>query len=177
MRFAKKSYVFNQTLRGTRESNFSEINKNCSNNLCVLFATVNRLTNPPLSLPLELISTSKCNEFAIFFHDKVQGIKNAIISTTKITTLQPARHLELTHFTPVTDKTIEETICSLSSSTCCLDELPTRFLKSVLSSLLPQLAHLVNISLQTGTFPKALKTAVIKPLLKRSNLDATVLNN
>ena len=47
----------------------------------------------------------------------------------------------------------------------------------MLSSLLPQLAQLVNISLQTGTFPKALKTAVIKPLLKKSNLDATVLNN
>jgi len=47
----------------------------------------------------------------------------------------------------------------------------------VLSSLLPQLAHLVNISIQTGTFPKALKTAVIKPLLKKSSLDATVLNN
>jgi len=139
MRFTKKSYVFNQTLLSPRESYVSEIIKNCSNNSRVLFPRVNRLTNPPVSLPLELISTSKCNELAIFFNDNVQGIKNAIISTTQITTLQPARHLELTHFTPVTDKTLEEIICSLSPSTCCLDELPTRFLKSMLSSLLPQL--------------------------------------
>ena len=100
-----------------------------------------------------------------------------MLFSTSCATLQPARHLELRYFTPVTDKTVKEIICSLSSSTCCLDELPTRFLKSVLSSLLPQLAHLVNISVQTGTFPKALKTAVIKPLLKKSSLDATVLNN
>ena len=134
--------MFNQTLHRTRESYFSETIKNCSNNSRVVFATVNRLSNPPVSLPLELISASKCNEFAIFFNDKVQGIKNAIISTTQTTTLQPARHQELTHFTPVTDKTVEEIICSLSSSTCCLDELPTRFLKSVLSGLLPQLTQL-----------------------------------
>ncbi|KAJ0058978.1 hypothetical protein NL108_003324 [Boleophthalmus pectinirostris] len=55
--------------------------------------------------------------------------------------------------------------------------LPTRFLKSVLNSLLSPLAHIVNMSLQSGTFPNVLKTAVIKPLLKKSSLDATVLNN
>uniref|UniRef100_A0A8C6TTC4 Reverse transcriptase domain-containing protein n=1 Tax=Neogobius melanostomus TaxID=47308 RepID=A0A8C6TTC4_9GOBI len=168
---------FNQILRGEREKYFSKIIANCRNNSRVLFSTVNRLTNPPVSLPLELISTSKCNEFAIFFYDKVQGIKNAIISTTQIPTLPPARHLELTHFTPVTGKTIEEVISGLSSCTCCLDELPTRFLKSVLTSLLPQLVQLVNISFETGAFPKALKTAVIKPLLKKSSLDPKVLNN
>ena len=68
MRFIKKKLcVFNQTLGRTRESYFSEIIKNCSNNSRVLFATVNRLTNPPVSLRLELISTSKCKEFAILY--------------------------------------------------------------------------------------------------------------
>ncbi|KAJ0001095.1 hypothetical protein NQD34_006115 [Periophthalmus magnuspinnatus] len=33
------------------------------------------------------------------------------------------------------------------------------------------------MSLQSGTFPRALKTAVIKPLLKKSSLDATILKN
>ncbi|XP_072289020.1 major histocompatibility complex class I-related gene protein-like [Eucyclogobius newberryi] len=47
-----------------------------------LFATVNRLTNPPAQVPLELISTSKCNEFSTFFKDKVQNIKNTINPTS-----------------------------------------------------------------------------------------------
>ena len=175
--YKEKLYVYNLILSRTREQFFSEIIGSCSNNSRVLFATVNRLTNPPAQLPLELMSTSKCNEFAVFFNDKVQGIKNAIVSTTQIITLKPPKHLELTHFAPVTDKTVQEIITSLSSSTCCLDVLPTRFLKSVLSSLLAPLTHIVNMSLQSGTFPRALKTAVIKPLLKKSSLDATVLNN
>uniref|UniRef100_A0A3Q3LKF2 Reverse transcriptase domain-containing protein n=1 Tax=Mastacembelus armatus TaxID=205130 RepID=A0A3Q3LKF2_9TELE len=171
--------VFNETLRRKREMHFSEIINNSSNNSRVLFATVSRLTNPPSPLPLELISTSKCNIFALFFNDKIQGIKQTINCTRQIPTLQPSRkHLvELTHVTPVNDITVEETISSLSSSTCCLDVLPTKFLKSVLSSLLPQLTQLVNNSLQSGTFPRALKIAVIKPLLKKSSLDVMVLNN
>ena len=69
--YKEKLCVFNQTLHIKRESYFSEIINYCSNNSHVLLATVNRLINPTVSLPLELISTSKCNEFAIFFNDKV----------------------------------------------------------------------------------------------------------
>ena len=38
------------------------------------------------------------------------------------------------------------------------------------------LLHIVNTSLHS-IFPQALKTAVIKPLLKKNNLDASVMNN
>ncbi len=37
------------------------------------------------------------------------------------------------------------------------------------------LLEVVNTSLISGTFPSSLKTAVVKPLLKKSNLDNTVL--
>ena len=175
--YKQKLFMFNQTLRRARERYFSEVIANSNGNSRVLFATVNRLANPPVPLPLEFISISKCNEFAKFFSDKVQDIKKAIISNTEMTAQHPPKHLKLAHFTPVSDKTVEEIISGLSSSTCCLDELPTRFLKTVLSSLLPKITNLVNISIETGTFPTALKTAVIKPLLKKSSLDAMVLNN
>ena len=39
------------------------------------------------------------------------------------------------------------------------------------------LLHIVNKSLHSGVFPQALKTAVIKQLLKNNNLDASVMNN
>uniref|UniRef100_A0A8C7XI96 Reverse transcriptase domain-containing protein n=1 Tax=Oryzias sinensis TaxID=183150 RepID=A0A8C7XI96_9TELE len=147
-------YTYNQILCRTRERYFSEIIGNCSSNSHVLFTTVNRLTNY-----------------------KVQGIKKAINSTTHITIQRPPTHSKLTHFVPVTDQTVQEIITRLSSSTCCLDVLPTRFLNSVLNSVLPPITQIVNMSLQSGIFPEALKTAVIKPLLKKSGLDPTVLNN
>ena len=57
---AKELTAFLEMFSLTRR--VTEIVKNCSNNSHVLLATVNRLTNPPVSLPLELISTSKGNE-------------------------------------------------------------------------------------------------------------------
>ncbi len=36
---------------------------------------------------------------------------------------------------------------------------------------------MVNCSLQTGVFPASFKTAVVKPLLKKSNLDPNTFNN
>ena len=44
-------------------------------------------------------------------------------------------------------------------------------------TLISRMLKAVKVSLLSGTFPKSLKTAVIKPLLKKNNLDASILNN
>ncbi|KAF7656013.1 hypothetical protein LDENG_00047490 [Lucifuga dentata] len=83
----------------------------------------------------------------------------------------------MTKFNSIDDKLLEEIISTLKSSTCWLDVLPTSFFKTVLCSLVKQITLIVNSSLQSGIFPKALKIAVIKPLLKKNSLDPTVLSN
>ncbi len=55
--------------------------------------------------------------------------------------------------------------------------LPTSFFKSVLNCLEADLLEVVNASLLSGTFPNSLKTAVVKLLLKKRNLDNTMLSN
>ncbi len=72
---------------------------------------------------------------------------------------------------------MEEIVQHLKSSTCYLDTLPTSFFKSVLNCLEADLLEVVNTSLLSGTFPNSLKTAVVKPLLKKRNLDNTMLSN
>ncbi len=72
---------------------------------------------------------------------------------------------------------MEETVQHLKTSTCALDALPTSFFKSVFHSLEADLLEVVNASLRSGSFPNSLKTAVVKPLLKKSNLDKTILSN
>ncbi len=47
----------------------------------------------------------------------------------------------------------------------------------MLNCLEADLLEVVNTSLLSGTFPNSLKTAVVKPLLKKSNLDNTMLSN
>ena len=39
------------------------------------------------------------------------------------------------------------------------------------------MVQIINTSLQTGKFPRSLKTAVVKPLIKTSNLDRSVISN
>ncbi len=80
-------------------------------------------------------------------------------------------------FKTIDSKILEETVQHLKSSTCYLDTLPTSFFKGVLNCLEADLLEVVNTSLLSGTFPNSLKTAVVKPLLKKHNLDNTMLSN
>ncbi|XP_074533220.1 uncharacterized protein LOC141796151 [Halichoeres trimaculatus] len=62
-------------------------------------------------------------------------------------------------------------------TTCLLDPIPTSLFKSLYGFLEVELLNMVNCSLQTGCFPADLKTAVVRPLLKKNNLDPDVFNN
>ena len=66
---------------------------------------------------------------------------------------------------------------SSKSSTCLLDPIPTKLLKQLLSVKGTPLLNIVNASLVCGHIPQTLKLAVIKPLIKKSNLDVNVLSN
>ncbi len=80
-------------------------------------------------------------------------------------------------FEAIDSNILDEIVQHLKSSTCYLDSLPTYFFKSVLNCLEADLLEVVNASLLSGTFPNSLKTAVVKPLLKKHNLDNTMLSN
>ncbi|KAI2644961.1 RNA-directed DNA polymerase from mobile element jockey [Labeo rohita] len=95
-------HAFNVELATARQKFFSNLINSNLNNTHTLFATVEKLTNPPSQIPSEKLSDSKCKA---------------------------------------------------------------------------DLLEVVNTSLLSGTFPNSLKTAVVKPLLKKSNLDNTTLSN
>ena len=179
--YKESLHCYNLELKRSRQTFFSDIISKNENNARALFATVERLTNPPLRVAPELLSTAKCNEFAAFFTDKINNIRQAISSSAP-TTVSPSypqtpSSFNFSQFSAIDLKTLEETIRGLKSSSCCLDTLPTDFFKSVYNCLSSNLLQIVNCSLLTGTFPESLKTAVIKPLLKKRNLDASVISN
>ena len=80
-------------------------------------------------------------------------------------------------FNVIHSQTLVETVTQLKPSTCCLDTLPTNLFKNVFNCLAIDILQIDNNSLQSGHFPKALKTAVIKPLLKKRSLDTSIINN
>ncbi len=134
-----------------------------------------------------MLSDSKCNEFASFFSEKINNIRKEIgtsSSYAEVTQIQPQFQKEVTMSvfkeidskileeieTSWMEEILEEIVLHLKSSTCYLDTLPTSFFKA-------DLLEVVKVSLLSGTFPNSLKTAVVKPLLKKRNLDNTMLSN
>ena len=60
---------------------------------------------------------------------------------------------------------------SSPSKSCESDPVPMDLLKGILTIITPLIAHTVNASLETNIFPDTLKEALVKPLLKKANLD------
>ena len=60
---------------------------------------------------------------------------------------------------------------------CELDPLPTWLLKECIAELVPAITDIVNISLRDSLMPISLKTALIRPLLKKTGLDSDILKN
>ena len=54
---------------------------------------------------------------------------------------------------------------------CDLDPVPTTLLRECINEILPLLTKIVNLSIQLGDMPKALKKAIITPLLKKIGLE------
>ena len=66
---------------------------------------------------------------------------------------------------------------SLKSTNCPLDTVPAKVLKMVFNTVGPSLLVFINSCLTLGTVPDAFKHAVVRPLLKKPNLDPSVLSN
>ena len=72
---------------------------------------------------------------------------------------------------------IKQLILSSPKSTCLLDPVPSNLLPHCIDSIAPIITRIVNLSLSSGVFSKQLKSALVKPLLKKSNLDPNDLKN
>ena len=60
---------------------------------------------------------------------------------------------------------------------CELDPWPTWLLKECIAELVPLITDIVNMSLRKSMIPKSLKTALIRPLLKKTGLYSDILKN
>ena len=74
---------------------------------------------------------------------------------------------------------MEETkqlILSAPAKTCALDPIPTSIIKSAVSTLGPVIQKIINLSLSDAVVPSNFKTAIVKPLLKKPDLDLVYKN-
>ena len=71
----------------------------------------------------------------------------------------------------LTDDQVIDLIKNNTIKSCSLDALPAAVMRKCYLTLVPALKNIINLSLTTGEMPRDLKTAMVKPLLKKSNSD------
>ena len=59
---------------------------------------------------------------------------------------------------------------SSSSKSCGLYPIPTSVLKNCLAIIITRITDIINISMETSTFPQNFKEAHVRPLLKKTSL-------
>ena len=80
-------------------------------------------------------------------------------------------------FDLVNESVVKKIIDKSKKTSCHLDPAPTKFILQFIDILLPIIVLLINKSLQLGSVPDCFKKAIVKPLLKKSNLDPCVNKN
>ena len=128
--------------------------------------------------------SSIAENFSSFFDEKVKSIYTEIEETN---IENPANKPEFSpynsdtqNFSIFKEVSVDELMDlakSLPDKSCPLDVMPIKLFKECLPELIRVIHYIVNESLRSGQFPSSFKTAVVRPGLKKPNLDSDVLNN
>jgi len=148
-----------------------------------LFNFVKRMSSPSSQtyvLPDFESEGDLANDFVRFFHNKIRDLRNKldnIVPPSISVDINDRCRSSFSSFNPVTEDDIRRLISQSTSASCSLDPIPTSLLKSCSDAVLPHITHIVNKSLSSGVIPDSLKSAQVKPLLKKPGLDRNDYKN
>ena len=127
-------------------------------------------------LPVHTCSKRKlANNFSAFFTNKILNISKLGLTDTHTggSVTNCFSGVPLNSFMDATEAEIWNIIKLSPVKSCELDPL----LKECKVELVPLITDIVHMSLRESMIPKSLKTALIRPLLKKTGLDSDILKN
>ena len=150
-----------------------------------LFTVIGKLLhrNNSQIFPRHVSSNTLADAFMHFFDNKIRKIRAGMLAqfdtgTPSFTTDVPINcDCELNSFSSATSNNLMTLISAMSFKSSELDPIPGHLLKECTDTVLPTITKVVNQSLATASFPHQLKEAMIKPLIKKSNLDTDEFKN
>ena len=133
-----------------------------------LFMIVNNFTGCNTHNPLPPGNTSKeiAEGFAEFFSNKITKIWQSFTGTPQYYPIEETNTPKLTSFRQFTDEEVKREIMCMKNKNCKLDQISTQMLKEIITTCLPSITHIVNMSLTRGDFITDWKLAIVKPPLK-----------
>ncbi|XP_077985142.1 uncharacterized protein LOC144439783 [Glandiceps talaboti] len=181
--YKSQCLTVNQLIHSAKINYYRHIIQENGNNQKALFNVVNKLLHKSkeMQLPSHTSTEEIAERFSNFFVDKIKTIRVNLQNqacgnyTTNQSTNDASTKLVI--FEPTNEDELRKIITRSPNKSCNLDPIPTSILKQVLDDLLPSLVNIVNLSLSTGCVPDKLKTAIVKPLLKKQNLDPEIMKN
>ena len=157
----------------------------CENDTKRIFKVISSLLGKEQSQSLpEHDSLAKLTEsFNEFFIQKISLIRESL--EAKQTVQHPLENNDclpegtttLCVFEPASLDEIHKLVISSPTKSCSLDPVPTDLLKKTIHLLGPNITQMINMSLNTGIFPDSLKSAIVRPLLKKQSLDPNIMKN
>ena len=90
---------------------------------------------------------------------------------------KPKIRNKLFNLEPASEDEVRKIIIKSASKSCDLEPIPTNILKALLDILIKPITTIINLSLESGTFPLSFKEAHVTPLLNKSHLPVDNLKN
>ena len=168
----------NQMIEDAKQNHYRDQVNGCED-LKQLFKIVNKLLGKKTDavLPSKISVSSLAQRFNEFFIEKIVKIRESIGQCNDPTPEGLSVLCTMTSFSQVSVEYVGKLISSASNKSCDLDPMPTELVKMGARHIAPIITRLINLSLSQGTFPTELKTAVVRPSLKKPRLDAEELVN
>ena len=143
-----------------------------------LFRITNELMGAPKSdvLPKSVAADRLPEKFSEYFSEKITKIRSQFDDSTPPENLLPGVNA-FTFFASVSVDEVRRVILSMPKKSCELDPLPTSLMLDCLEVILPSITSIINTSLNSGCVPHEFKHAIVRPLLKKPNLDPENLKN
>ena len=162
-----------------KRSYHTRLIEDCGDDHKKLFNVANRLLNRKQSSPLPTHGDSKsmAETFIQFFHSKVQKIRDSLSPNVVLLEPDPVTSSTLETFHHTTADEILSLLRKLPPKSCPLDPVPTILIMDCPSTFAPIISQIANLSIDQATVPSVLKTALIRPLLKKPSLDHEFLKN
>ena len=180
-RYKQQCHLCKRMMTKAKSKYLADVIAENSDNPRRLWNSINNILHriPPLALPEFTSVKSLCDHFSRHFVDKIETIRSKFPDKVQnIPQVQkPEIRSKMNVFERASEDEIKKLILSSSSKSCDLDPMPTSVLKNCLDILLTPITDIINISMETSTFPQNFKEAHVRPLLKKTSLPKNELKN
>ena len=174
--FHEQTQKYNNLLEKTKTDYYRTKIQNSDQNQ--LFRLINNMFKlKPLALPSHQSSQQLAEDFNDFLINKISDIRAGLNNTEAAFVEGRELSCHFTYFEIPSHAYIVEVLGSLTPKTCDLDPIPTSVLKQHVLELAPIIARIVSASLASGEFPTSLKTSIVRPKLKKPDLDSEIYQN